>query len=109
MQQMIQGHELLGRMHALGFARPQRIDPVGDTPIEFGVEPHRVVDATAGLHDAGQDVIDIVDRECVIRAKTFNGTFSRHPAGMGCTSTHLNKFPIRCIFGFVSVRLVFPI
>ncbi len=67
-QGMIERHELLRRMHTQAGARLQAIDPADHSLVKIGVEPHRVVDARAALHESGQDVVDVVDGKRIIGA-----------------------------------------
>ena len=78
-QQMIERYELLRRVHAPRHSRPQRIDPAGNARVEVCVHAHCVVNACARLDDARQDVVDIVDRESVIRTVMIDRTLGPHP------------------------------
>jgi hypothetical protein len=54
---------------------PQRVDPAEDARIEFFVDAHRVVDPRAPFHQAEQDLVEVGDRERVVRAVGGDGAF----------------------------------
>ena len=67
-QQVIERDELLRRLHAGARLRLQAVDPADHALIELRVQAHRVVHARAVLHQARQDVVDVADRERIVRA-----------------------------------------
>ena len=54
---------------------PQAPHPAHDSLIECRVPSQRVVDARASLHEAGQDVIDVVDRKGIVGAVLLDRAF----------------------------------
>ncbi len=67
-QRVVERHEFVRRVHALLGLRAQAVHPADDPFVEFRVRAHGVVDARAALEQARQDLVDVADREGVVRA-----------------------------------------
>ena len=76
---MVECDKLLRRVHASRQSGAQRIDPVGNACIKLGVHPHRVVNTTAGFHDAWKDFVDIIDRKRIVGTVILSGTVLARP------------------------------
>ena len=73
MQQVVERHELLGRMDPLLGLPAQGVHPADDVLVELGIEAHRVIDPAALLHEPRQDVVDVAHREGVVGAEVPGG------------------------------------
>ena len=67
------------RAGALTRMSPQPVDPADHVRVEVRVCPHGVIDLGPRFHEAGQDFIDVRNREGVIRAVALDGTVGSRP------------------------------
>ena len=73
MQRVIQCHKLLRRMQTKFGLDAQAIHPTKNALVEFRVQAHRVVDRTATLDEAGQNLVDVAAGESIVRAVVTHG------------------------------------
>ena len=67
-QEMRQRDELVRRHRALAHFGAHAVDPADQLQIELGIAAEMIVDARATFDHAGQDVVDVVDRERIVEA-----------------------------------------
>ena len=72
MQRMIERHEFLRRLQPAARLRAQTVYPADHALVELLAQAHRVEDTRAVLEQAGQNLVDIGDREGVIGAVVFD-------------------------------------
>ncbi|MCY1530646.1 hypothetical protein D9M68_658420 [compost metagenome] len=65
---MVEGDELVRRLGALARLGADHVDPLHQVLVEFLVGADRVVDPLAALDQAGEDVVDVADREGIVGA-----------------------------------------
>ncbi len=68
MQEQLQRDELGGGVRALAYLGAQVVHPADQALVELGMVTHRVEDPVHLLEQAGQDVVDVADRERVVGA-----------------------------------------
>ncbi len=66
-QQMVQGHEFLGRLGTEVRLGANHVDPVHQVPVEFGIAAHCRIHPVPAFDQAGQDFIDVIDGERIVR------------------------------------------
>ena len=93
MQQVIQRDKFLWRTHAGTCLCLQTIHPADDPLIKIGIQTHRVVHAGAVLHQARQDLVNVIDGKSIIsREIPYCTLWPRAPAipgfTQGITLTH---------------------
>ena len=74
-EHMVQRHEFLQAARALAGLHLESIDPAQDAGVEIQMRSHRIEDLRALLHQSGQNFIDVLDRECIVRAIVFDRSF----------------------------------
>ncbi|MNI58843.1 hypothetical protein D3C73_1139730 [compost metagenome] len=72
---MIQRNEFVRRLGAQARLGADHVDPVHQPAVELGVAAHGAVHPFATFDEARQDLVDVGDRECIVRAKVADGTF----------------------------------
>ena len=66
-QEMIKVDEFIWHVTALS-SRMQRANPTKKTLVEFTEDSHRVINALASFQQPRKNLVDITDRESIIRA-----------------------------------------
>ena len=77
-QQVFKGHQLTRRMGSGPHFTPDDLHPVHHPVIEDRVFAKRVIHPAAAFNHAGQDVVDIADREGIVQAIALDGSLGPH-------------------------------
>ena len=75
MQDVAERDELMRRHRAALDLRAHAVDPRHELDVEIGVAAEVVVDAAAAFDHAGQDVVDVADREGVVESVIVDRAF----------------------------------
>ena len=82
MQYVIECNEFVRSVNTRCLTGAERFYPFGDPQVEFCVGTHRVKDTITRFENTGQNVIDIVDRKCIVCGKNFDGAVRSGPGSM---------------------------
>ena len=74
--------ELLGRTGALPRVHAHAVHPAEHAGIELEVRPHGVEDARTLLHQARQNLVDVGDREGIVRAVALDRALGTRPCAV---------------------------
>ena len=74
-KQMIQGNKFVRWLGAEVRFGADHVDPLHQVPVEFGIAAHGRIHSVTAFDQAGQDVVDIGNREGVIGAKIADRAF----------------------------------